>query len=93
MKTRNHSLLLRLEALEHRELMAGNIAWNAIAGSFTINGDNVLNDEARVSIVSGKNFVRVELGHRNGFGQMPSEWNAADAGSLGERDVGVVGEA
>jgi len=69
MNKRTHSLQPRLETLESRELMAGNISWNAIAGSFTINGDNNLNDEARVSFIRSNTSVHVQLGHRNGLGQ------------------------
>jgi Ca2+-binding RTX toxin-like protein len=47
--------------------MTGNIVWAATKGLFTINGDNFLNDEARVSIVDS-NTVHVELGHRTSAG-------------------------
>jgi len=58
-----------VESLESRELLAGNIVWTAATGQITINGDNVLTDEARVSILNN-DTVHVELGHLNSAGQL-----------------------
>lgn len=71
MKRFSKRVSIGVERLEKRDLMAGSITPNLSLGMLTINGDNLLNDEARVSIVSVFNvdIVHVELGHRNGAGQ------------------------
>jgi Ca2+-binding RTX toxin-like protein len=67
MKRFSKSVSIGVECLEKRELLAGNIGFDAFAGRLTINGDNNLNDVAAVSIVNGSLVAMV--GHRNAAGQ------------------------
>jgi hemolysin type calcium-binding protein len=69
MKRSLKSVSVSVERLEERDLLAGNITpLNLITGQITITSDNLLNNEARVSVVNGTT-VRVLLGHRTDAGQ------------------------
>jgi Ca2+-binding RTX toxin-like protein len=73
MKRFSKNLSVSVEPLERRDLLAGNILFDQVAGRFTINGDNLLNDEAHVSTVSVLGIdigVHVELRHRTSTGQL-----------------------
>lgn len=59
---------LRLEALESRQLMAGNIAFDSVNRVFVVNGDNSLNDKAVVAFDSASGIVKVTLQHLNSSG-------------------------
>ena len=81
MKRSSKSVSINVECLEKRELLTGNILWDATAGRYTINGDDLLNDDAEVYVINHVT-VSVILGHRTSAGQFVQDLTANQSLSL-----------